>query len=172
MVSSSISAFDDTIYQWFYHMRVAGLDPWIAAWTTSMRPRNLVVLIGVLALWNRHRRWIVLAVTTASTAVGVELLKLVVQRARPPAEFQLVEATSYSFPSGHAATIAAIAMTITLLWSRRSVHILAWSVALLLAASRLYVGIHWATDVCAGLVLGSVWSLSVTHIMTRNAWKQ
>lgn len=61
-----------------------------------------------------------------------------------------------SFPSGHATSSVAIAVTIAMLWpgNRRLAGALLISMATLIAISRIYRGVHWPTDVIAGAALG------------------
>ncbi len=91
------------------------------------------------------------------------VLKIVVGRERP-AVLRLVVAHGYSFPSGHtvaaAASTAAIALLLGRDRSRRVRAILAGAAALVavsVAASRALLGVHWLTDVIAGLAIGWGW---------------
>ena len=90
------------------------------------------------------------------------VLKYVVRRARPVVEDAVAHAPGYSFPSGHAAN-AAIAATalVVLLWpvvesrAGRTILVAAASVvAVLTCLDRVYLGVHFPSDVTAGLILG------------------
>jgi membrane-associated phospholipid phosphatase len=93
-----------------------------------------------------------LAGSLASTAV-----KAIVERVRPPAELGLhalvAVPESWSFPSGHATTAGAGAMALALVAPRH--RLVAAALALLIAASRVYLGVHFVGDVLAGLLLGA-----------------
>jgi len=104
----------------------------------------------------------------ASTLSGWALYgvaKWIFRRARPRVIPQLSDAGWFSFPSGHA-TMAPLVFGLGLLiWSSprpRSTRIallaLAGAVALLIAFSRVYLGVHWPSDVVGGLVLGTGWA--------------
>jgi undecaprenyl-diphosphatase len=97
----------------------------------------------------------VLAVTTA--AMLVTLFKDLTDRARPPVAdagidpIGIVPASS-SFPSGHAATAFAAAVAVALVYPRLGRPLLA--LAVVIAVSRVYLGVHYVLDVAAGTLLG------------------
>jgi membrane-associated phospholipid phosphatase len=125
-------------------------------------------VMAVVALfdWARYRNWSV-PVFLGSVGVGVSLinntLKWLVDRDRPAVE-HLVEASSSSFPSGHSATAAACWAAVALVLERelpKGARPLliggAAGLAGLVAASRALLGVHWLTDVLAGIVVGWTW---------------
>jgi len=130
------------------------------------------VVIIALALvsgvydWYRRRRLTVLGfmVTVVSgqnlIANGVKLL---VERPRPPVP-HLADSSGWSFPSGHSASAAATSAALALLLGRgRRWPVKAWlgtaaaGVTLAVAVSRVLLGVHWLTDVIAGVALGLGW---------------
>lgn len=117
----------------------------------------------------RRRRWgdgLVLISATSGAAVLNAVLKLLIHRPRPEFLEPLVYAGGYSFPSGHSASAAAFYMTLGLLaagWVRRwetRVYVLLASVfvVVLIGFSRLYLGVHYLSDVLAGYALGAFWA--------------
>ena len=82
-------------------------------------------------------------------------------RERPPIAEQLLYHFNPSMPSGHAVAAFALATVISYLSTRAWVQQLAWCVAVLVALSRLYVGVHWLSDVFVGGTIGviAVWSI-------------
>lgn len=106
-------------------------------------------------------------------AVGLDdFVKALVDRPRPQLH-PLVHATGSSFPSGHATAAAALFLSFAYLASEgRQWRTAVWLwcaavlIALLVAVSRVYLGVHWTTDVIAGLVLGAFW-VTVAAVVTR-----
>ena len=137
----------------------------------------LVTLVGVLAFLMHKRRWhaAILAGTVMLADLSSEGLKLLYGRPRP----DLVPHGSYvysaSFPSGHstlsAATFLTLATLIASLEPNRGVKIMVYllAVALVLAIgfSRVYLGVHWPSDVLAGWSLGAAWALGAWTVLLR-----
>jgi membrane-associated phospholipid phosphatase len=128
----------------------------------------VAVLALVLAVVARLRsgRWdlaLLLATVLGGATVMTGLVKLVTDRARP--DGATVSTLSAAFPSGHSVRAAAVfGLTAWVLraWSRRAtvqrlVIPAAVVLVLLNAAARVVLGVHWPTDVIAGITLGTVW---------------
>ncbi|MGG6297270.1 phosphatase PAP2 family protein [Leptolyngbya sp. AN02str] len=121
--------------------------------------------IGVVWLWW-YWRWRIAAIF-AITCIGGAVLstgfKLVFQKERPVLWSQLITETSYSFPSGHAlGAMVLYGFLAYLLVQRFQSHKrLIYGIATLLIASigfsRIYLGVHWPTDVVAGYSIGFLW---------------
>jgi undecaprenyl-diphosphatase len=109
----------------------------------------------------------------AASVVGASLLnttiKLSLHRARPEVVPHLTMVDNASFPSGHAMISAAILLTIgamiseTLTSTGARIYVMSFAglLVFLIGLSRLYLGVHWPTDVLAGWCLGGVWALIV-----------
>ena len=144
-----------------------GLNRALVVWQEALQPRWVYVVATAVCLWVWLRRGLRTRAlwAFATMMVGWNLalvLKYVVRRARPVVEDAVAHAPGYSFPSGHAAN-AAIAATalVVLLWpvveSRAGRAILvavASVVAVLTCLDRVYLGVHFPSDVTAGLILG------------------
>lgn len=108
-----------------------------------------------------------LIATLGGTAIS-EGLKVGFARPRPDLVAHAVDVTSMSFPSGHAMLSAVTYLTLGALLARTQqkrrlrAYILAAAVllTLLIGASRVYLGVHWPTDVLAGWCLGAAWALA------------
>lgn len=110
-----------------------------------------------------------LAVTgAAALAEGLTaVLKLVTERARPPLADPTIQALvtlpdSHSFPSGHAATAFAAATVVGVLHPRLRAPLLA--LALMVAVSRVYLGVHFWSDVVVGSLLGVAIGIAVARM--------
>lgn len=122
---------------------------------------------GFLAL---GRRWLTLGLVLGGTISGsllVAMFKDMVGRARPVLIDHLVDVWSASFPSGHAANSAIVYLTIALIVmqivERRAARLYLVAVAALLVGaigvSRVYLGVHFPSDVIAGWSFGTLWAL-------------
>jgi membrane-associated phospholipid phosphatase len=138
---------------------------------TDLGGSAYVALIAIVIAAFDYRRFrnpnvpLFLAVVLIGVSLLNNLLKLIVDRERPDVA-HLVTTSSSSFPSGHSATAAAAWCAFALIVSRhesRRVRAVAATVAALVtfsvAASRALLGVHWLTDVIAGVTVGWVWFL-------------
>ena len=162
-----LTSADAATTQWFVDHRGG---PWtaIAQVVTQIGGPAVIVAVACVAavvLWYRTgsytRSVAVLAALTGAIAVSTAGKELI-GRARPPAALHLVTETDYSFPSGHVTATAALAFTLLLMIGRRRTVARMMAAALvvgLVAISRVYLGVHWLTDVCAGALLGAVSAL-------------
>ena len=124
---------------------------------------GIALCVGLLlALRHKVPSAIGLAVSVLGGGATALLIKELVHRARPEAIFQAYQETGFSFPSGHA-TLAAAAygFFISLAWcmmpagNKRSILVAALTLLIaLIAFSRLYLGVHYLTDIVGGLLVG------------------
>ncbi|WP_421732054.1 phosphatase PAP2 family protein [Brevundimonas sp.] len=131
---------------------------------------TLIAVVAVIAL-ARARRWRS-AVTLAGVALGAELtsdlLKLVYARPRPDLTAQESYVYTHSFPSGHSTVSTAIYFTLAALLasqvarrgSRALILLTTGLLVLAIGVSRVYLGVHWPTDVVAGWAVGSMWAVA------------
>jgi undecaprenyl-diphosphatase len=132
-----------------------------------LAPLSIAFLL--LRRWKRPADDIALVVIAAGSAVLPLVVKEIVARPRPTFE-PLSHLSSLSFPSEHTTQAAAIYLTIGIMLSqglargwREAAIALGVVVALAVAWSRVYLGVHYPTDVAAGLLLGWSWALLVFH---------
>ncbi|WP_158675587.1 phosphatase PAP2 family protein [Nocardia stercoris] len=130
----------------------------------------MIVFGAVLSVRARSREPLVLVVVTGLGAATLSwAAKQAVGRPRPGGSIGIVAADGYSYPSMHTAVTAALVTVAAYLLTRQTQRGLAatawWTIAgtltALVAASRVYLGAHWATDVAAGWVLGTGWGFAV-----------
>lgn len=131
-------------------------------------------LIALLALRRKYKKAIILGASVAGAAIINVVLKLIFARTRPDLWEQLVIETSNSFPSGHAMISTAIALAIIIIcWSSRyrwPALILGVMYILVISFSRLYLGVHYPTDILAGWLVSSAWVIIV--VVTINSLPQ
>jgi len=132
-----------------------------------LAPLSIAFLL--LRRWKRPADDIALLVIAAGSALLPLVVKLIVARPRPTIE-PLSHLSSLSFPSEHTTQAAAIYLTIAIMLSkgltrgwREAAIVLGVLIALAVAWSRVYLGVHYPTDVAAGLLLGWSWALLVFH---------
>jgi len=155
-------------------------DPWGPVWFEEMT-RDVTSLGGMavlsivvagaacyLALAGSRRSALFVVLAVASGMVASFVLKDLFDRPRPDLVPHLAHVETSSFPSGHSMMSALTYLTLGALLARRQprrrlklyVLGLAAAVALLVGASRVYLGVHYPTDVVAGWTAGAGWALA------------
>lgn len=139
----------------------------------------LAAAAAAVLAWRGRRFEAVLVVGSAVVAGGlISALKLVYARPRPPLELRLVPEGGFSLPSGHAlgatVVLGVLAVVAGSLLRRRAARVgLGAAAAALVAAagaSRVYLGVHWSTDVIDGWLVGSACvALAATALARRHA---
>jgi len=146
---------------------------------TTLGATDVLLFVTAIALATLAalRHWhgcLTLALSIATTEAVVTAVKLLVSRPRPPAGDAVTDASGFSFPSGHAATTVAVYAVLTLVLARRccgrtriAVALAGALVVLAVGASRVYLGVHYPTDVVAGWLTGATLALGSWLVATR-----
>lgn len=127
----------------------------------------VAIVAGLLLVVGRVSTALATAIGCAAGGLVVSLVKIDIARPRPTVVTHLVPAAHASFPSGHAAGSAIVYMTLaalaTLVTDDRRVHrylvAIAATLVLAIGCSRVYLGVHWPSDVLAGWSFGTLWAL-------------
>ena len=161
------TAFDRSVTSWFVDHRASWLTTVARALSTIGSQKVLIPLVAVVAIVVVARRAlepaVLLVVIWAGAIELYALAKHVVGRPRPPMHLWLTSASSTAFPSGHAtqslSTFAALALVAAVVVStpRRPALAVAAVIAAGVGCSRVYLGVHWATDVLAGWLAAACW---------------
>jgi undecaprenyl-diphosphatase len=141
---------------------------------TQLGSTPVFIGAGLLAVWRlaaagRKRAAVLLAVSALGGEALVQTLKLLFQRPRPEAFFGYPVPPNYSFPSGHAAiacclygVLAAIlAARLSSHFAKASLGALAVGLAALIGFSRVYLGVHYPSDVLGGYAAAAAWIAAV-----------
>jgi undecaprenyl-diphosphatase len=170
-----LSELDALAHAWAAAHRSAGSTEFFITMTTIGSPLGLAILGlivgGALAIKRRWRWLIYLAITCGGGAVLNMELKHYFARARPALAEALRQASGYSFPSGHAmgstiifGALAYLATRALPRWRWKSAAIaLACTLVISVALSRVYLGVHWMSDIAAGISVGLLW-VAVTTV--------
>jgi membrane-associated phospholipid phosphatase len=161
-------ALDTSVRDWLVERRSPPLTAVLTAFTTV---GSSVVLVSLafsvtvlLAAIRRRAEAGLVAVATAGALILWPLLKNLIERARP-ADAHLVQVSSWAYPSGHSLASMVVYGVLAVLAYRRARTrarraMIAVAAAVLIAVigvSRVYLGVHWPTDVLAGWLVGAVW---------------
>jgi undecaprenyl-diphosphatase len=149
--------------------------PWLtitAVDVTALGSITLVVLFSaftLLVLLVLRDRMGALQLVAASVGAGILTIatKDIIERSRPAEAQRMIVVSGFSYPSGHSVSTSALYLTIAIIASRHIEHssargvvfLVVPAVPILVGASRVYLGVHYATDVVSGISLGAAWAL-------------
>ena len=169
MMEPFLSGLDKSLMTAVHALTTPSMTGMMEAFTFAGSLAGLVPIVGVLVivLWIR-REWsdgVMLIVAMAGAGLLMLGLKLHFKRVRPDVPWALAHEHSFSFPSGHSILAVVLYGVITyLLWTR--VRAVIWRAVTIVGAlgfiacigvSRVYLGVHYPTDVAAGYMVGLVW---------------
>jgi undecaprenyl-diphosphatase len=123
------------------------------------RIRAPIAVAGAIWLFasGRRREALAFVAAVATAAIALPLLKTGFGRARPDQIWRLVVEDKPSFPSGHALGAAVTFPLLGRLTGRRLWLAAGIAMALLIGLSRVFLGVHWLSDVLGGWLLGAAW---------------
>ena len=146
----------------------------LALWVTSLGagPARLVVTLAGslwLAARRRARDAMLYAAAVASGAAALPALKLLFHRARPELPWRLAVEHDLSFPSGHAMGAALTYALGGWLLAGRGGAIAGIALAVAIGLTRIFLGVHWASDVAGGWLVGGAWVFAALALRARSA---
>ncbi len=160
-------AFDKSFLFWLHQWANPTLDQIMLRITQLGNPSIIIIVATItlsVLLWKHHRQeaniFLLACLGTLSLTTG---MKLFFAKSRPQFWTQRISESSFSFPSGHALGSAVLYGFIAYLLSHRypkfSQLIYCFTVIIiaLIGLSRLYLGVHWPTDIIAGYSIGFLW---------------
>jgi membrane-associated phospholipid phosphatase len=172
VMAKESTRFDDAVQQWVLAHQSAPLVAFFLFVTRAggIAPMTALAVLGAGNLWARGKRRVAAGVLVAPVVAVVlfNVVKRIYARARPVGLGGIVP-SSYSFPSGHASASTAICCTLAYVYWREAMigrsTALAFAIVapLLIGVSRVYLNVHWLTDVlggwCAGLLIAVLCAL-------------
>jgi membrane-associated phospholipid phosphatase len=168
-------SFDTTILLKIHRLANPVLDQLMLSITRLGNPEVAVCMVGAtfIWLWWKHRRIEakMFAIASLGAVILNQGLKLFFEKPRPILWPRLITETSFSFPSGHALGSLVIGGFLAYLlasqFQRAAVAIYGGAIALIAAIgfSRLYLGVHWPTDIISGYGVGFLWLMTCITLL-------
>ena len=164
--------FDTTIYNFIMKIRSDFFDTYFTYITKFGNTLFIVVFVSIFMLLYRKKEGLLLAVSAFDSAFLTLVLKQIFLRSRPD-NLRLIEQGGYSFPSGHAMiSVCVYGYLLYLVLTkikdkllRRCLTCLLVLLILSIGISRIYVGVHYPTDVIAGYLLGTIEVILLTEVL-------
>lgn len=175
VVENEALPFDRPVMMWLHDATTS----WLTMLMEIVTPLGGVVVVPVIAtvaaivLWRRgaRRNATLLAATVIGSTLLNSALKAIFRRRRPDFWEHLVTENSYSFPSGHAmATMALAAALVVLTWRTRwrwTAVVIGAIYVLVIGVSRMYLGVHYPSDILAGWSVSVMWVAIVVLVLGR-----
>lgn len=174
-----LTVLDVQVAQWFHAHATGWLTRAMTAVTNAHGTMPITIAVALFMAylaWRRNWYWLLCVGTTVPFGMLLNVaMKYSFHRARPSFEDPLLILTTYSFPSGHTAAatlfygvLAAMLVSKTSLWRRRVMIVLAAiAMVALVALTRVYLGVHYLSDVLAAMAEGVAWlALCLTGVHT------
>jgi undecaprenyl-diphosphatase len=171
----ALGGLDGTWRNWVLDHRSAVLtDVMIGASRFGSTPSLLAIAAAVAAwlAWRRRRAESALIIAAAAGMLVGPLLKAVIGRPRPVTTDHLMLVNSWSYPSGHSLNSMLVFGILTVLALRGPLRALVLLTGMVLIGtvgfSRVYLGVHWPSDVLGGWLIGALWltvCLTVAHVV-------
>jgi len=172
--SASLQKIDVRWHDWAVKERNRGATSFFTVMTMIGGPAGVIAIAAVVTialLITKRFRWaIYVAINVGIGSLIDAELKRYFARARPDVAEMLRRASGYSFPSGHAmgstilfATLSYLAIRALPRWRWKSAALAVGSTFIIsVALSRVYLGVHWISDVGAGIIIGLLWVTTTT----------
>ena len=161
LLTNNISSFDDFIYKYFFQMRNKFFDIFFIFFTRlgDIIPVTIIT-ICLLMIFNKEDRYI-WGSSMIITLLINQGLKYIIQRPRPPLEERLISQSGYSYPSGHSMMAMCLYGVLIYLINTKLKNkklkiiltIILSIIILLIGVSRIYVRVHYPSDVLGAYLL-------------------
>ncbi len=176
VLNGQMQSFDLTIYNAIISLKIDILTS-IVKIITLFGDKEILILITILSLIfvKNKKLGCSIAVNLASVGLINHILKEIIRRERPPLEIRMVEETSFSFPSGHSmASFAFYGLIIYFICKylknkkiKNLFCIALGFLIFLIGISRIYLGVHYASDVIAGFAFSTIYLITYITIIKK-----
>jgi undecaprenyl-diphosphatase len=175
-----VTDYDIAVLNWVHHHLLPQSVPVLQAVSDSTTFLSIAMVVAVLvfSLAKRskllHRQFLMIVVALLMVAAVSQGLKALIQRDRPFTTYPDIEKLSSggdsSFPSGHTMEAFAMAAAISTLFHRKRIIFPVYLWAILVAYSRMALGVHYPSDILAGMLFGSFIGFAVPWVFGRFGW--
>lgn len=174
-----VALADYSILKWIFQFRSSALNGVMVDLTALGSPAivTLLSIIFFIVFMLLKDRISALHLLAASIGGGIlsRLFKIMIGRERPQIIPRLVEVSGFSYPSGHSLFAASIYLTLAIiacrhfgsLGQRAAIFALSVTVICLVGLSRIYLGVHYPSDVASGILLGASWAFILGAAVSR-----
>ena len=175
VVTNNVAWFDDPIYHWLHSLFHDQTTTFFLIITSLSSPLVLIVMSLLLLITNKdHKLSLLVILNLLLSTIGNTILKGIFLRERP-SDFPLIDETGYSYPSGHSMiSMAFYGFLIYIIWqtswSKKAKIIFSICLGLvifLIGCSRIYLRVHYPSDVVAGFAISFVYLCIFIHIIKK-----
>lgn len=175
VITNNIAWFDDPVYNFLHAMFQDKTTTFFLIITSLSSPFVLIVMSLLLLITNKdHKLSFLVILNLLLSTIGNTILKLIFLRERP-SDFPLIQESGYSYPSGHSMiSMAYYGFLIYIVWqtdwSKKAKIIFSICLGLiifLIGCSRIYLRVHYPSDVVAGFAISFVYLLTFIHIIKK-----
>jgi undecaprenyl-diphosphatase len=177
MHEKTVFPFDAPILNWLHGLATPALNHFfvlisLAGYRWGVLPLDAIILV-LLAVLRRFRDGLFFGIAVAGSAVLNIVAKNHYARLRPDLWLSITPETTYSFPSGHAMGSMTLAMAVSILcWPTRArlpALIVSVIFVLLVGISRVYLGVHYPSDILAGWTAATAWTFAMYSLVDQKA---
>ena len=178
-----LQQFDIHVLEFINHNRLTFFDPFFIFITdiATLITYSSAILLLLAAYAQRNfllkrKSWLLLIGLILNSAV-VDIIKYAVYRPRPfttyPFIHNLVNVHTSSFPSGHTAEVFMLAISVSILFTKHTwVKVFAWCWAVIIAYSRMDLGVHYPSDILGSMIISGIIAFAFINLMIRLGFLQ